>query len=165
MAIIFNADEALAMAEQIERNGRKFYIRAAEIAVDSKVNKLLTELAEWEKGHEELYASMRKELDEGEKRATTFDPYGDAELYLQAMADTHVFNVTQDPTSLLSEDKSPAQILETALTFERDSILFFTALAEVVPERLGTDKVDRIVKEEVGHVTHLKRQMQQLKGR
>jgi hypothetical protein len=32
MSIVFNADEALAMAEQIERNGAESCARAAEIA-------------------------------------------------------------------------------------------------------------------------------------
>ena len=30
MSIVFNADEILEMAEQIERNGAKFYRRASE---------------------------------------------------------------------------------------------------------------------------------------
>ena len=164
MAITFNADEALAMAEQIERNGRQFYLRAAEIATEGGVRKLLLDLAEWEKGHEALFASLRADLTEEEKRATTFDPDGDTELYLEAMADTHVFNAEQDPTALLAGDETPGQILTLALGFERDSILFFTGLGRVVPERLGKGRIEAVTQEEVGHVAYLKRQLKKLEG-
>ena len=59
MSILFNADEALAMAEQIERNGAKFYARAAEIVEAEAVKKLLGDLAEWEEGHEKLFTFFR----------------------------------------------------------------------------------------------------------
>ena len=164
MAIAFNADQALAMAEQIERNGRRFYIRAAQIVAEGDVHRLLLDLAEWEKGHETLFAALRADLTEEEKKATTFDPDGEAELYLQAMADAHVFNVSEDPAALLSGDETPEQLLNTALGFERDSILFFTGLARLVPKRLGRDKVEAVTQEEVGHVAYLKRQLQRLEG-
>ena len=164
MAITFNADEALAMAEQIERTGRTFYLRAAEITPEGEAHKLLADLAEWEKGHEALFAAMRAELTEEEKRATTFDPDGNIELYLGAMADTHVFNLNEDPAALLSGDETPEQILKTALGFERDSILFFVGLAKVVPERLGRGRVEAVTQEEVGHVAYLTRQLQKLTG-
>ena len=47
-AIAFNADDALAMAEQIERNGRAFYLRGAEIASEGSAHELLVKLADWE---------------------------------------------------------------------------------------------------------------------
>jgi len=165
VALTFNADEALGMAEQIERNGRQFYLRAAEIAQEGDVNKLLVDLAEWEQGHEALFAAMRADLTDEEKRAATFDPDGEAALYLEAMADTHVFNVQQDPQAVLAGDESPQQILDTALGFERDSILFFMGLAKMVPERLGRDKVEGIAREEVSHVAYLKRQLKKLEAR
>ena len=161
-AIPFNADDALAMAEQIERNGSAFYLRGAQIAGEGNAHELLVKLADWEKGHEALFTSLRAGLTEEEKRATAFDPNGDAELYLQAMADTHVFNVHDDPTALLRGDESPEEILNIALGFERDSILFFTGLAALVPERLGKGKVETVTQEEVGHVAYLKRELGKL---
>ena len=159
MAITFNADEAFAMAEEIERNGRKFYLRAAEIVKEGPTNKLLLDLAAWEESHEKLFTSMRTELTEQEKTDMAIDPDGQAELYLRAMADTHVFNVNDDLVAGLSGDESHEEILNIALDFERDSILFFLGLKEVVPARLGSDKVDKIIHEEVGHVAYLKKQL------
>jgi rubrerythrin len=44
MSTPFNADEILEMAEQIERNGARFYRRAAEGAVDPRNRQLLSSL-------------------------------------------------------------------------------------------------------------------------
>ena len=162
MGITFNADEVLAMAEQIERNGQRFYLRAGEIAKDAETGKLLADLAEWEKGHEALFASMRAELTEEEKKATAFDPDGEAELYLQAMADMHVFKTSEGAESLLTGDESAAGIIEKALGFERDSIVFFFGMTRAVPARLGTEKVQKIIDEEVGHVAYLKKELGRL---
>jgi len=164
MGMTYNADEVLAMAEEIERNGRAFYLRAAEIAKDGDAHKLLADLAEWEKGHEELFASMRASLSDEARAADIFDADQNAEMYLQSAADTHVFNVHKDPTEVLTGTETPVEILEKALSFERDSILFFVGMTKAVPERLGVDKVNRIVDEEMSHVAYLNKEIRKLKG-
>lgn len=164
MSITFNADEALAMAEQIERNGAKFYARAAEIAGGGSVGKLLGDLAEWEKGHEQLFTSMRSELTDEERKSTAFDPDGEAELYLQAMADTHVFKEDEGPAAALSGNESAEEIIDTALGMEQESILFYLGLVKMVPARLGNEKVQKIIDEEIGHVAYLKRELNRIEG-
>ena len=56
MSIFFNPDEILEMAEQIERNGARFYRQAAQGAQDAGVRELLQKLATMEDGHEKLFA-------------------------------------------------------------------------------------------------------------
>ena len=60
MGMPFNADEVFEMAEQIERNGARFYRTAAEKFPE--VNPLLLELAAMEDKHEKTFAAMRSEL-------------------------------------------------------------------------------------------------------
>lgn len=164
MSIAFNADEALAMAEQIERNGAEFYARAAEIAEAERVRKLLGDLAEWEEGHQRLFISMRSELTDEERKPTAYDPDGEAELYLQAMADTHVFGKDGVPATALSGNESAEEIIKTALGMEQESILFYTGLAKMIPARLGNERVQKIIDEEIGHVAYLKRESYEIKG-
>ena len=59
MIMLFNADEVFEMAEQIERNGAKFYRRAAEGAGDPHERDLLNELADWEETHQRVFAAIR----------------------------------------------------------------------------------------------------------
>lgn len=159
MSIPFSADEAFEMAAQIERNGAEFYRKAAENVGEESTRKLLLDLAEWESTHEKTFAAMRAELKGEEKEATAFDPEGEAALYLRAMADGRVFDVKTDPASLLSGKESADEVLKTALGLEKDSILFYLGLRDMVPERLGRDKVEEIIKEEMGHIAFLNKQM------
>ena len=79
----FNADEIFEMAEQMERNGEKFYKSAADTIDDEAHKKLLLELAVMEVDHEKTFKAMRSDLKAAEKSATVFDPEGEAALYLE----------------------------------------------------------------------------------
>ena len=64
MSITFNAFEIFEMAEQIERNGTKFYHKAAENIADQTVSQMLFDLADMELEHEKTFAHMRMQLSE-----------------------------------------------------------------------------------------------------
>jgi rubrerythrin len=155
MATTFNADEIFEMAEQIERNGTKFYRRAAEIISDKDNKDLLLKLADMEVEHEETFAQMREELTGKENESMAFDPDNQAALYLQAVANGHVFDVKTDPSSLLSGNESFHDILKIAIGAEKDSIAFYMGLKDSVSEPAGKDKVDKIIREEMNHIVLL----------
>jgi len=157
MAYVFNMNEILEMAEQIERNGAAFYRKAAEGISDSKNRELLLELAQMEDQHEKVFASLRAQLSEEEKTSTVFDPEGEAVLYLRALADTRVFFEKKIDTGSMEE------ILKEALVAEKDSIVFYLGMKELVPEKAGKAKIDSIIKEEMGHIKLLGKKLVELK--
>ena len=161
----FNAEEVLKMAEQIEKNGQEFYRKASEIVDDFEVSRLLADLAEWEKGHETLFASMRSELSQDEKRQTAIDPYCEAALYLKAMADNHVFKQQVESLPAPEGDKGTGKIIDLAIRFEKDSLLFFLGLERLVSPRLGKDRIYDIIDEEIGHIAYLEKQRTRLNSR
>ena len=151
MSLSFNAGEILKMAEQIERNGARFYRSAADAGFDQQISDKLLELAEMEDCHEKIFATMRAELDSKETESLTFDPEGQVERDLSAMANSSIFDQSVDPADKV-RGKSIEQVLNIALETEKESILFYLGLENLVPERLGKGKVDGIVKEEMAHV-------------
>ena len=157
MGIDFNADEVFEIAEQIERNGAKFYRNVAEKIADTNKRQLLTDLAEMEDEHEQTFKSLRSELSLDEKIQTTFDPEGQSESYLRALADTRVFYEKEVDTTSLEE------ILKSAITAEKDSIVFYLGMKDVVPAHLGGQKLDDIIKEEMGHISLLSKELMELK--
>jgi len=157
MAYVFNMNEILEMAEQIERNGAAFYRKAAEEISDSKNRELLIELAQMEDKHEKIFASLRTQLSGDEKTSTVFDPEGEAVLYLRALADTRVFFEKKIDTGSMEE------ILKEALVAEKDSIVFYLGMKELVPEKAGKAKIDSIIKEEMGHIKLLGKKLVELK--
>jgi len=159
MGIKYNADEIFEMAEQMERNGAKFYRKAAEACSSVKSRQTLLDLAAMEDEHEKTFASMRKNLTAQETAQTVFDPDNQAALYLQAFADGHVFDVKEEPCDRLTGRETMEEVLRIAIGLERDSIAFYLGIKASVPERLGRDKVDAVIQEEMSHVTLLSSQL------
>jgi rubrerythrin len=159
MSYDFNADDVFEMAEQMERNGGNFYRAAAKEAFLSEVERqMLLELARMEDQHEELFKAMRAELTGDEKAATVFDPTGEAVLYLRALADTRVFFEKEIETT------SMEAILKAAIDAEKDSIVFYLGMKASVPESMGKDRLDEIIKEEMGHIRLLSQKLAASKG-
>ena len=165
MGIVFKADEVFEMAEQIERNGVKYYHRASEIVDASDVRDKLRYLEKMEKQHEKVFARMRHYLPTVNRLDVVPDPDNQAVLYLHALASSHVFDMSADPLEKLTGKESLQDIFELALQFEKDSIVFFLGIQEIVPDRLGKEEISRIIKEEMAHVTLLSSQLESLKGK
>ncbi len=158
MAISMTAEEVFEMALQIERNGARFYRDAAEMIQEPDVREMLVDLSVMEGKHEDFFAGLKQNLAADAAPGFLFDPGEEAERYLRAAADTHVF-VTGDAASLLSDAKTAREVLQAALGFEKDTVVLFTALAQRVSEGQGKADVLRLVNEELGHIVMLYRHM------
>jgi len=164
MSMAFNADEIFEMAEQIERNGARFYREVAARAPDRKMKEMFLNLASMEDGHLRTFQEMRQGLSDQEKGGTTFDPDNEAALYLQAMADTKGFEGMKSPTQKLTGKESMEELFEIAIEAEKNSVLFYVGLKGMVASQAGRDKVENIIREEVGHAAQLRRQLAVIRG-
>lgn len=162
MSITFNADEIFEMAEQIERNGAKFYREAADKASDGDIKKMLLDLAAMEDGHEITFAQMRKELSDEEKESNVFDPDNEVAQYLQTMADFHGTEGKVSSTEKLTGNESISEVLRIALQAEKNSIAFYVGIKDMVPSKAGKDKIQSIIIEEMAHVSTIGGKLQTL---
>ena len=162
MGITFNANEIFEMAEEMERNGAKFYRKAAENASDKETKQMLLDMADMEDGHLKTFEKMREQLSGQEKGWTVFDPDNQSVLYLQAMADARGYEGKITPMKELTGSETPREILETALNSEKESVVFYFGLKELVPVKAGRDKVEAIIIEELGHITTLLNKLESL---
>lgn len=159
MAQPFNADEIFEIAEQIERNGAKFYRTAAENTEDANTSGKLRDLAAMEDRHERIFIGMHEDLrrDNPEWLSQFFnvENQDDPALYLRAMAEGKVFDVGADPSARLSGDESLEEVLTIAIGLEKDSIVYYVGVREAVPPAQGRGKIDDIIREEMSHVRTL----------
>ena len=147
----YNVDEILAMAEEIERNGVEYYARAARMTTDEQKRRRLEDLAQMERNHERIFAEMR--ASQPEERAS-FDPDGEVGRYLGAIVDGKVFDYRAKPAADLA-GKSLFDVYRVAIDLEKDSIIFYLGIRELVPEELGNTQMDDIIREEMGHIVLL----------
>ncbi|MFO8049779.1 MAG: ferritin family protein [Desulfosudaceae bacterium] len=158
MGFDFNIDEILAIAEEIERNGAAFYRTAAEGAPDEATRDTLNELARMEDQHEQTFISLRAELSEDDKKPGAFDPEDETAKYLKALADRRVFHDKAVDLNSLEE------VFQEAIQTEEDSIAFYVGMRDLVPARLGKDKISNIIKEEMGHLVLLTDKLEALQS-
>lgn len=168
MSYDFSADEIFEMAEQIERNGARFYRKMAEKISDKSIGELLLDFAAMEDDHERVFASMRADLSDKEREPNVFDPGDEAALYLRALADLRVFNEKAEDGFVLSEDlpekEKGIKVFREAINQEKDSIVFYLGMKGLVPENLGREKIESIIKEEMKHIRLLSNKLASLKA-
>jgi rubrerythrin len=159
MSAKFNAAEILEMAAQIETKGAKFYRKAAKHNVAGR--ELLLQIASQEDVHYKTFADMRKALAPSEKGG--YDPYGETDMYVKAMVDGYAFEINKDPAEALTGKESLQDLLKTAIQMEKDSIVFYLGLKQMVPPAFGAQKLDAVIKEEMTHIAWLSNKRAELK--
>jgi rubrerythrin len=155
MSIALNALEVFEIAERIERNSVNFYLKAAEALSDEKLSSVLLSLSEFEKEHVKSYANMRKQISSKELDVITYDPENEISLYLQRIADNHVFDPGKNPAEQLKYKGTREDILNFAIESEKNKIIFYIGLKNYVPATAVKNKVDEIIDEEMNHIAEL----------
>lgn len=164
MSVQLNANEIFLMAEKIERNGANFYRQAARRLDDPVKGAMLEELARMEDGHETVFRDLRLQPPVKGRDAGLLDPGDEALSYLEAWADGYVFNLHDDPSARLSGGESLAEILKIAIGLEKDSIVFYLGMQDLVPEHSGKSRIGVIINEEMRHIANLNNELKLLKN-
>ena len=158
----YSAFEILQTAEKIERNSVTFYQKAATLFDDPKLRSKLFELAQWEGRHEELFTKMRKELVEQLDILGTFnfDEYSFSNpKLLDGLA-----HMTVDPDAAyeLTGKESKKDILDRALTLEKDTIVFYRGMRRAAADKTAKETINEIIEEEKRHVRIVRQSLAQL---
>ena len=153
MASFVNAADAIAAAIEVERRGYAFYSSVQEKAENPKDKEFFAFMANEEKRHQDLFMDMLKRIGGLRLPAQSTDQeYLD---YLTAMLDHHSLF---DPSL---EQRIIASPLHTAMQFEKDTLLFFIEMEDLVPDsekqhvRAVADEERRHLKL-LGKIRHLK---------
>lgn len=126
MASFVNAADAVAAAVEIERRGHAFYKSVGEKASEKDDKEFFAFMAQEEKRHEGIFAAMLKRLGSLELPAGS----DDAEYleYVKGLIDSHtLFMPNQEKRTL----EAP---LYQAMQFEKDTLIFFLELENMVPD-------------------------------
>lgn len=151
---VYSVNEVIEMAVQIEKNGYAFYHEATKRKdLDAKAKEFLEYLRDEELSHEKKFSNLRDELD-----MNVLELSVDWELvaeYLKTIVDGRIFNSEHSAIQMATQAKDLRSILDNAITFEKDTLLYFHAIAENInnPKTKGT--LRSIINEEVTHVLKL----------
>lgn len=154
----FQPSEILDLAVQVEEKGAIFYQRLADRVQVEEVKKLLNYLALEEEKHQEDFKRLGNDLLGVSPRETYEGEYVE---YVLSTVDTHMFANEDLLEMAIITAERPVDIVKLAISFEKDSILFFHSLRNLVNQ----DKqkvIDKLIKEEEGHIIRLVKVLKEL---
>ena len=148
----FSAAEAIEMAMEIEKNGEVYYNEVVANSTDPEVKALFEDLAIQEQGHYRLFKAM---LGKSESvPGLVSDEYDEYKAYLAAALDNALFAGPDKALALAQKAKDKDTALRAALGFEKDTLLFFYDLREIVAEK-DRPAIAGVIQEEKKHVRRL----------
>ena len=153
---VFTASQGLEMAMQIEENGEAFYTTVAAETSVADVKELFEFLAGQERNHYKVFEKLLGRIEPGAQMlAPEEDEYS---MYLQVALDQALFSGPEKALATARDAKDRETAIRTALGFEKDTLLFFYDLREMVSDK-DRETVTRIVNEEKAHVRRLAREL------
>lgn len=164
MGISFNADEVFEMGMDIEKNGEAYYRKAAELTKDHEVKKIFEKLMEAEMQHYRTFRELRERLPAKDTAPLVSDPEDQEYLYLDALVKSRLFGSVREAEEVAAKTGGALAALQGALTFEKDTILFFTEMQGRTREDLGRAEIDRLIGEERNHVMWISGMIRKLRG-
>ncbi|MFC1937312.1 ferritin family protein [Chloroflexota bacterium] len=157
MSITFSDNELINIAIGIERRGVAFYEVMARSARDNNARKVFALLADMERGHIETFQGM---LREGNRPQVAETYAGEYAAYLGALVDSAVFTDDMASSEMATRAESDIAALELAIAGEKDSLLFYYGMKEIMPPP-AQSTVDNVINEEKLHL----RQLAELKSK
>jgi len=148
------AAEALKWALEIEKNGEVFYNEVAAKSADPEVKALFEDLAVQERGHYRAFQKMLKEVKPDPDLSSVGIQYDEYQAYLQAALASALFAGPDKGLTLATQAQDRETALRAAMGFEKDTLLFFYDLREMVSEA-ERGAISNIILAEKAHLRRL----------
>ena len=148
------AAEALKWAMEIEENGEAFYHTVAARSADPEVRALFEDLADQERGHYRAFQQMLEKVKPDPDLSSVGVQYDDYEDYLRVVLVNALFAGQDKGLTLARKAQDRETALRAAMGFEKDTLLFFYDLREMVSEA-ERGAISDVILEEKAHLRRL----------
>lgn len=148
---LLTADEIIEIATRLEESGEVFYTGAAEKATTPGIKALFVDLAEQERHHRRAFQRMGHRVVE---LTLSQDQWDQFHAYTGALLQQHFFASPESALNMAAQAQDEQAALQAALGFEKETLLFFHELRDVMR---GAEQqvVERIIQEEKWHIQRL----------
>ena len=151
MSITFSGSELINIAIGIERRVIAFYDVITRSTENAATRDVFRYLADMERDHMQIFQGMLNEADKYQIPETYAQEYAS---YLRALVDSAVFTDDMLTSEMTTQADSDIKAMELAVTAEKDSILFYYEMKEIMPQRAQAT-VNKIITEEKSHLRQL----------
>ena len=156
---IFAAADVVEMALELEKSGEVFYRAVAKKVTSAQIQALFEDLADQEVQHYAAFQKLSKTV--WDKPLMLPDEWNQYLMYLQATIQSVFFEGKDKALALAEQVTDEKEALRMAMGFEKETLLFFYDLRDMVSEG-DTTILMRIVNEERSHLRRLADMLQSL---
>lgn len=151
---VYSINEIIEMAVQIERNGYAFYNEATKRKdLDDKSREFISWLRDQELEHEKKFLSLRDDTEL--KSLELSQDWELVALYLKTIVEGRIFNSEDSAIRRAIEAKNITEIIDYAINFEKDTLLYFQAISNNIAYPKAIDILHQIINEEISHIIKL----------
>lgn len=143
---MFTLAEVYELGIRIEKNGEKFYRDALKQAWSKPIAEMLRLLAEEEVKHVDFFVKRMDALNQNRENPF-LDEMGSS--MLKDILGNQTFSLKETD---VSEIRSVKELVNTAIEFEKDTILFYEMVGPFMTDEEGHRKLKEIIEEEERHV-------------
>ena len=161
MSVVFSGDELINLAIGIERRGITFYDVIAKSTDDEIAKAVFEALVNMERRHIEIFEDMLGEDISAGESSGSGNEYPD---YLHSLIDDAVFNDDLITSEMATQADSDIKAIELGISAEKDSILFYYELSELMPKKV-LPVIKQIIAEEKSHLQQLTEVKKRLQSR
>ena len=150
--VFVKANDALELAMNIETNGEAFYRAVSAKTADTAVRALFEDLAVQETKHYAVFEQLSKGMIGSP--LMTAEAWDEYQNYLQATVQSALFESSDRALAAAEEAADESEAIQMAIGFEKETLLFFYNLNDLVSER-DQKTVAKIIAEEKSHIRRL----------
>jgi rubrerythrin len=144
----YSMNEVIEQAVQTERLGYEFYAGMAErFEKDEKFRKFFETLAVKEQEHERTFAGLKERIGD-----QSLEGWEEASKYMRAIVESEFFLGKDKTLPSLEHLETIEDAIRFAIGFERETLLYFHALKDIVKEK---ELINEIINEEKVHIVWL----------
>jgi rubrerythrin len=146
---MFNLGDIIDIGVRLEQNAEKVYTKAVKENPVPLLRTMFTKLASDEIEHQKWFESLRDQI-----KPTDIDPALEemGKTMLQDIVGEQAFSITELD---LTKIESVKALLEAAIEFENDTIIFYEMIAGFITDEHAAKGLQKIIDEETRHVSVL----------
>jgi len=160
MSYLLDVREILEFAVYIEERGYEFYVGAMKKLGEPRATELFQYLADEEFKHEKVFKKLMEQGDD--VKSGEHDP--EYQAYMREFCKAHSLGDREAISAKLARLSSLEEILDLAMGFEKDSIVFFSELREAYA-RGHAGPLDKVIHEEMGHLRKIFQMKREMAGK
>lgn len=145
----------LDMAANVEHASAGFYLQASRNVSDREARRTLQELAATELQHKNFFSDMKQQFQDSIEGPIEQSAWQSISRYAKTVRDTRIFDFDYMLSHKVTGKEKKEDVTQMAIAFEKDSIIFYTGLANIIENNELNKLLKEIIREEFNHLSAL----------